>query len=477
MSLISWIRKLLGLGRPGRPEQPASPVGATREVAATPARPSADQGKTPVDLTVGLDFGTSTVKCVVQAAVGERRRRERHVIPVHGKRLFPSIAWEWDGGLTIGRCPHPDAHCYRSVKVCLRCPLLPDEPCRRCFDNSDLTAEVVSWAMLSHSLASIRRHIKELYPEQEYSLDWRKNVEWNMGVPLDGLEQQALRGLFRDLLWKAVHFGDGIAETTPCADLVDRYTRLEGEHCPPRHSSNCFVLPEADVAVNAFLEAQRNIENGLYFICDVGAGTTDISFFRFDQNGVRPIVFYGTSSTRIGVDDFASVVAERLERSTSHKRRDSMLAEAHKMLVEGLDKVDLGPSESNGQLAAFRRVYKRLEKGRKKAFGRAWSKERCWEHWKGLRAALIGGGKSVPGVDMVVRQAFSYGNPQEAIAPDMIPLRIPVLPGATELHGIAYGLSIPVAEYYEHWAPDEVAEMAQSEVPYDDPSRYVDYYD
>lgn len=473
----SWLKRLFGLGRPRQAPERARYGERAGQPTLAVEGPRAELAKIPVALTVGLDFGTSTVKCIVQAAVGERRRRERHVLSIHGEKLFPSLAWEWDGALTIGEQPHPEARCYRSVKVCLRCPILKSEPCRRCFEGTTLRAEIVSWAILSYCLQSIRNEMQKIYPEENYSINWDRNVEWNMGVPLDGLDQKPLLDLFRDLFWRAVHFGGQVGQTTPCGVLISRYERLSDEHCPTQKRSDCFVLPEADVAVNAFLESQRNIEDGLYFICDVGAGTTDVSFFRFAQNADRPIIFYGTSSTRVGVDDFAAVIAQHLCAQKPQLSSEQALSAAHRFILEGLRILRPEFRRYGGRYAAFDCVYSTMTDAFRRAFSRAYAKEHAWDHWRGLRGALIGGGRNLPGVASVVEQDLTYGNPHETIRPEMVTLRIAPIPEATDLHGIAYGLSIPMAEYELHWPPDAVPEMERDHTPFHDTNRYVDFHD
>ena len=433
--------------------------------------------RTPVEIVVGLDFGTSTVKCVVQTIVGERRRRERHVLPVQGELLFPSLAWEQDGVVTFGRSPRGAARCYRSAKVCLRCSVLREEPCRQCFAGSKLTAETVAWGLLSNCVQSIRAQLDDLFPQEDYALDWDHGVEWKMGVPLDGLEQRPLRDLFADLLWHAVHSGDGIGAAVGCDELCERYGALGAQHCPSTEESNCFVVAEADVAVNAFLEAQRNIEDGLYFLSDVGAGTVDVAFFRFAQKSERPIIFYGTSSTRVGVDDLALSMARRLMETNRRLSAAKAWNKAHDMLARVLTAGDGHIHKCVDCARDFQGVYSLMHQGFRRAFSRALSKERVWDRWKGLKGAVIGGGRPMPGVADVFFKPISYGNPNEVIKAAQIPLRIAPIEGATELHGIAYGLSVPFAEYFEHWRPGDVPEMERNHTRFSDVNRHVDFHD
>ncbi len=423
----------------------------------------------PVALTVGLDYGTHTVKSIVTAFIGERRRREQHVISIDGYNLFPSVAWVTADQLSIGLRPEGTSRALRSVKVCLRCGILQGEPCRKCFDNNYLlTAELVAWATIAHCVNCIRKEINAKYPHHRYQFNWDTDVEWNMGVPLDGLEQRKLYNLFCDLLWRAVHHGSTVQRSNQINHLCSAYASLQSVHCPARSESNCFVISEADVAVNAFLK-EHHLEDGLYFICDMGAGTLDVAFFRFAQDQSRPIVFYGTSSVRVGGDQFAHTLIEQFQGQDE----DARYRRAEELMLSGFAGISLGPQSYDGKFRIFESVYGEIAAGRVRAFRRAYLKETLWSRWQGIRGTLIGGGVRIPGVTSECLGKFSYGNVSADIHPKEIRMRFERLLGATSLHGIAYGLSIPIAEHFESWHPEEISPLetgiARKRDPLDDP--------
>jgi hypothetical protein len=415
--------------------------------------------RTAVNLVVGLDFGTSTVKCIVTAERVGEGVYHRKVIKIDGQSLFPSAAYFRDGILSIGEPPsHDSAIIFRSTKSCLRCQVLKEEPCRRCFDGTGLSAELVVWAILSYCVSRIKDAIRKRLPDNAYAIDWER-VEWKMGVPLDSAEQEPLRCLFRDILWRAVHYGETVKKHTPLAELGDAYSKMGDIHCPPDAWSNCFVVQEALVAVNAFLLAHENrklIEPGLYCLCDVGAGTLDVAFFRYSNRADRPIVFYAASSTRVGGDSFAEVLSKVLMREQSGVALRQAYDQAILMLAHDCANA-CRKLRSCFSLASpeIERISKSMQRGRNIAFDRAYKKENAGERWEGLKVILMGGGASIPDVPEFLKSNIRYPSPDDPIRADEVTFDVAPLEGATRLHGIAHGLSIPIARYSEHWDPSE----------------------
>jgi len=421
-------------------------------------------GKTPVRLTIGMDFGTSTIKCMISYAVAERGARQWTVVPIDGLDCFPSAVWESRGRFFMGTRPSTGAaKTYRSVKACLRCGLIAGEPCRRCFEASSLSAEAVSWALLSYCCNRARDYVASKFPGFEYSIDWGRDVEWNMGVPLDGMEQESLRVLFRDLLWRAVHYGEAIdRQRMEVADVVSAYNAIRTERCPSPQSSNCFVFPEAHVAVTAFRTAERNLEAGLYFICDAGAGTTDITFFRYAPQASRQIVFYGSACTRIGGYHFAVALADHLGWRTGVDDPEEAILRASATLEGGLEHVDLGDVDHVGRPHIFAACYEMLCEGRRCALGRAAEKEKpLWPRWRNLAGTVIGGGSLIPGVVKTCTERIRTGGWKQDIVPDHVSLRLTKELGKYQLHGIAYGLSVPAAYHEDYWRPDVQSPIGQ----------------
>ena len=133
-----------------------------RSSAAPPVRAAAS--KTEIKLTIGLDFGTSTVKCIVFAQIGDRRLEKRFVLPIDGQVLFPAVCWERDGELFIGKRPPEANREFRSPKACLRCEILDEEYPDTTYRESGRPPSAISWAILSYCIEKIRNQIRERFP-------------------------------------------------------------------------------------------------------------------------------------------------------------------------------------------------------------------------------------------------------------------------------------------------------------------------
>lgn len=428
--------------------------------------------KTEVKLTIGLDFGTSTIKCIVFAQIGDRRRPERFVLRIDGQSLFPAICWERDGQIFIREKPPGNCLEFRSPKACLRCEILNEEYPDPTYRESGCSPSAISWAMLSYCIDKIRSQIQERFPADSYTFDWCKDVFWNMGAPLDGMKHENLRKNFAGLLWLSVNHGFKWSSFSASSiGLHELHETVKRNYPPPLQDSdgfvyadNCFIFPEAHVAVNAFLYLGGNIDPGLYFACDVGAGTTDIAFFRYAPNAERQVIFYETSSTFAGGDNIARDLSRLKEIDT---------AMANQRIIQGLTEDDL--SVLSNSLANIR---SKISNGRHKAFGRAYTKEQKMETWRRhfRGAAVMGGGSQIGNLRKYCVAPLTTGNGYETIRVDDIPLckKMPV--DATELHQIAFGLSIPPTQFYNYWRPDEVEPTQYPTPTVYDPFKYGTHY-
>jgi len=174
MGILRRVLGLLGLRKiPHRDEAVVHKIQKRH-----PAKPIAT--KTEVKLTVGLDFGTSTLKCIVFAQIGDRRREERFVVAIDGLGLFPAVCWEQDGILFTRKRPPKLDREFRSPKACLRCEILEEEYPDSTYRDSGYSPSAISWALLSYCIGSIRAQIRQRFPAETYEFDWRKDVFWNM---------------------------------------------------------------------------------------------------------------------------------------------------------------------------------------------------------------------------------------------------------------------------------------------------------
>jgi len=437
--MFSWLRSLFG--GPARGEGTLKKPPAAAPFEAKPAAPNPRFGARPglkqkVDFIVGLDFGTSTSKVVLNARLAHGAE-ERQAIKIDGHACHPSTVVRLAGELHFGHASpaEPDAELIRSLKTHLRCGV---PRCAYCQQHGADWAEFLAWTYLGYLAKRTREAIASLYPVDRFE---HGRVLWNMGVPLDNRKERHVQDRFGAVMYRAVHFCDveqGIEERGARAAFEAACKRM----IPNVNERDCTVFPEAAVAANAFKVLHRAlVDREHYFVCDVGAGTTDLAFFWYSQAAEKQISFYGTASARAGGDDFERILADHLRRPRA----------------PGLLEREVGKVRSDVLKRIFAPILQDLSKTRRRGFGRSLQKERDPAYWREIQGLLIGGGAEVPHVRERLMRAMETGNGNATIP--IFPLDIDprTIPGATALHAIAVGLSLDPARIDDCDLPEDVA--------------------
>jgi len=401
---------------------------------------------------VGLDFGTSTIKCIVLVIFP--KKREHRLVQIDGLPLFPSCVWQKADDLIFGHRPQTFDSFFRSIKVCLRSMACP-EMSLPTFNAADMDqAPVLAWALLTYAARKVVEWMKVNYPQVKYAYDICRDVSWNMGVPLDAINEERPRELFLRILYCAILE----AVTTPQSpsrfsfsrrrfhSLRDSKLSQVKQESGFAYIENCFIFCEAHVAVNAFLNMEGNIDDGLYFVCDVGAGTTDVAFFRYTTATYCPrqISFYDSSSTAAAGDNFLELEMREAMRSNPSLTTDAAFQLAQQRMRAGQF------------CSGYSEIYNKIHNAVLAGFRRSLPKERNFEQWKrGLEeqggAAVFGGGSQIHGVPEACSRTLDGITPGFVSMKKKLPLR-----EMTELHRIAFGLATPAIEFYESWPPTDV---------------------
>lgn len=402
-------------------------------------------GLTPVRVCVGLDFGTSTTKAVVYATMG--RTQQRWAPKIHGHEHYPSVLVERGIGVSFGPSDvqKSRAKVHRSMKMLLRAAALEGDE-DRLLHGSRLPVHAAVWGYLVHVIQDIEATIAARFPSDRFHIQTK---EWHLGVPLDE-KQASIERAFRRVFFRALRrpTDSHVDRLVWRDDLIAAYQRVSSLDPPPMHErSDCFVYAEAAVAVNAIRLIGRPLETGKYFVCDVGAGTTDTAFFWYSTRSLEePIQFYATSCPQSGGDMFVSAVKDKLRAGEGRTWDDQLL---HASATERLH-----GGEFTGSEPLFRHVLKRMDQSRRTAFGRARDAGETLDRWQSVTGYLVGGGSRMPGVERtclsplptgvgknvipVTQRTFSLDELEEAVE------------GMTDLHWIAAGLSIPAEEFEDY---------------------------
>jgi hypothetical protein len=404
------------------------------------------EGKVPVRVCVGLDYGTSSTKVVIRA-------REGNTPAIWAPRLFGEACYASTvsyraGDIQFGPPPRGKWEVRRSLKVRLRDAALrrrPRQPVS--LGERSVGIDLLVWGYLRHVVCEIKAQLAKRYPSKRYSVE---SVEWHLGVPLDQ-RQLPVERVFRDVFFRAVHSdSEALKRRVSLAALEEAYAGVRLKSCPPEGKSDCFVRAEAAVAVNSVMQDQGVLEDGKYLICDVGAGTIDIAFFWFGSRAERPITFYGTACKPYGGDAFFRVVKAALGRGST-KSPEKLHAAALKQLHGG--------ALSSEQ---FSDILQGMSRARSRGFGLAMGIE-SMDRWDDVTAFVIGGARHMPGVTLTCGADLRTGVGKNKVPVFHRSLALSGVKGATDLHWIAYGLSVPIHEFHDYESPEEAQPVRSSD--------------
>jgi len=275
----------------GIPEQMPGPLGRDRE------------------LVVGLDFGTSCVKVVVDdRGAGKAYAMPFLDAPGVNAYLLPSRLFEQNGTFSLAN--GMDAH--RDLKLrFLANPM-----------SSQLQETLVGFLALV-----IRRCRAWLFAAHADTLA-NRNILWKivLGRAVDRVQNDQVGHLMADLLnaaW-AVAGSPGVVDRLACTQELARHRTgpTVGKDLP-----EVSVVPELAAQIYGFVKSRQfdPRAKNIYLIVDVGAGTVDVSLFRVTLNE------YGTSDYSL----FTSVVEPNGAMNLHRARLDwwrqqlSRLPDAH----------------------------------------------------------------------------------------------------------------------------------------------------
>ena len=259
----------------------------------------------PSDVTVGIDFGTSSCKVAFREFGGQRSTLlpspRGHllwpcVVRVRGRRLYFDRADDDEGNPA-------DGSAIRWLKMLLA----EDWGAERDEHRSDMRYEIgrtgcsvqcLTTLLLAHVVKHARRRVSEYFATQGRAMP---HLTFNMGAPLEtfGPGSAAAEGepagdedghrVASDGFLQALYWAEKLADDLPgldgwsVADARDAFDAVRRMHpsVPAEAGRNVFVVPETHAVVTGAVLARRRLESGQYAIVDIGAGTTDVAVFSY----------------------------------------------------------------------------------------------------------------------------------------------------------------------------------------------------
>lgn len=348
-------------------------------------------------VTIGLDFGTSSSKCCyLEEGPGKRFTAVVFKGADHPCLLYRTIARHTGGVLQFG--PDLDAgdggEVVRSFKMCLLCQARNEEggeslECSRCsskrpghfhFGELWMSAEDLSTLYLSVILSEVLASLHIFLGTEPGSV----RVQVNAAAPLDQLKEfGSVEEYFKRSFFYALRLAESRAPRREWAvqDAMDSLKRVREEPVPEDSMSPSRVFPETHAAITAYALLPQS-EKGLYAIVDIGAGTTDVSFFWLQKDEATTAAWYYAAGTEsVGMDDvdraLVGVLSKTADLRTAREALSNKQLSKHSDLIKPVE----------------RRVYKHYARVHKAATvvdqrDRAWCKMGVCQ----FKLFLVGGG-------------------------------------------------------------------------------------
>lgn len=291
---LSFLQRKLGRPQAAPPStgtdlSPGFPAVPTESPAVQVGKhPSPRPRRTERTVVVGIDFGTSTTKVIWQDLNDNHFEVFRWRASQEGPSAFllPSTILLRNGSIHFGMSGTEAREgdlWLNSIKLCVLCRRKPSI-CRCgnavarhgmiCLPGLAEMIPASSFAclLLAYVFCEVEGRLLKRFPEDDLILIW------NVGCPMDHLDVGDLRSEWERMAGAAMELRGQVSSPANMSMLAEATRLVETLAVPAPGERNYFVQPEGLAAVKAFLESPH-AEWKTYAIVDVGAGTTEVSFF------------------------------------------------------------------------------------------------------------------------------------------------------------------------------------------------------
>ncbi len=449
-------------------------------------RPFVPRRKQPKTVVVGIDFGTSGTKIVFGDTTSDR-----HYLVSFGESadgalpfILPSVVRLKGENLLFHSddSAEPSDLELRAFKVCLACQL-ELALCRQCAYRSDrpgvfvrqsdhVTAEEVATWYLAYVIGLCKR---------EMNRRWGGGFElrplYNIGAPIDQWNAHQGKELFTRVAFYAERLSDTVVEGMTVADIRASYAQIRSSNSalPGEKEQNVFVQPETAAGLMSFVTSPR-VPAGLYGIVDVGAGTTDVSFFRladFTTGEPRRMSFYDAKTDVVGSGDLdrslARIAATRIANLSDGSPELLRAARIAKERLDAKGGCEITVASGSAKFSrpdindCFAPVLKQMVQTYVQTNHRAYKKENLVKRWEEFTVIPLGGGMRCPPVLEGFQATYpSTYNKRIKFSPMVAPPDFECNASAKynfNLVAVAYGLSFSPLDFPEILSPSAVAPM------------------
>jgi hypothetical protein len=305
---------------------------------------------------------------------------------------------------------------------------------------------------------------------------------FNVGAPIDQWNARRGAELFKRVAFYGERLSHVVADGIRLADLLAAYKQAKAQHplIPPEAERLVFVQPETAAGLMSFVTSPR-VPAGLYGIVDVGAGTTDVSFFRladFKPNEPRRMSFYEAKTDVVGAGDLdrdlARLAVSRLPATSGRgvEEKSPEVLGAARLAKETLGatgrceirlaslSVKLSRSEVE---ASFEPIIRQMVQTYIQTNHRAYKKEELVSRWRTFTVLTLGGGTRCLPIYNTFRATYpSPYNERITFARIPVPADLDCEASARDnfdLVAVAYGLSFPPPDFPEILSPASVSPL------------------
>ncbi len=259
----------------------------------TTQQPRRPQAALPVEMVIGIDFGTRFTKI----AVSDGRQRQVWIDDA-GRKLIPSIIYVAQSGEVLS---YPSAELSDSEKIEYLKMLLA-ESSDRVFRSVRQNVhgkpiEGLVRPLAAVFLSGLIRHVRASVIRRRPDLEQRP-VKWfvNIGVPVQ--HSDANMDAFREVAAVAFHWSQRDLTKYKVDDLKSAYDQFVVDlDCK---SSPAQVVPELTAAIHQLIR-DPNREDTLYGLVDIGGGTLDGAIFHVNRSGIgRPLRIHAARVDQCG---------------------------------------------------------------------------------------------------------------------------------------------------------------------------------
>ena len=284
-------------------------------------------------VTVGLDYGTHSVKCVLRT-----RLNDRAILLEFGKTISeerfpwfaePSVIRLSQGRFWFGRkaLAIESGELWRSLKLCLL------ERNGRLLDSSNPDTPFNVDVVIAAHLASVLQRISRAL-DADYGETHDVKLTLNVGAPMNHFVNPELRERYLQIInaaWE-ISFGENsmvVRNGVQAKEVVPLLCTLIQMPVPDKTQRKFEVLPET-VAPIVSMSKDPSMDPGLYAMLDMGAGTTEMSVvFVADRSSEHRVSCYYDESHLVGGNDLSQTVP-----GNSHSNAPAIAENLRKLLVK-----------------------------------------------------------------------------------------------------------------------------------------------